>query len=90
MHHVSYLPEAVNDADPELLLTKWAGFKALVPADLEELVTARRIIDGRYVFDSVQWRGAGWENVRMGQLYAPLGDELYASAKDISAWATAE
>jgi UDPglucose 6-dehydrogenase len=76
LHYANDLSEAVKDADLVLLLTEWTEFKALVPADLEDLVASRRIVDGRNVLDRATWRDAGWEIVRMGQHYAPLDGEL--------------
>ena len=63
-------------ADLVLLLTEWAEFRTLVPADLEPLVAGRRIIDGRNVLSRSQWESAGWQIVGMGQHYAPLDGEL--------------
>ena len=70
------LAEAVSNADLVLLLTEWAEFKALVPSDLEPLVAAHRIIDGRNVLSRGQWEEAGWEIVGMGQHYPPLDGQL--------------
>ncbi|MDO5743388.1 MAG: UDP-glucose/GDP-mannose dehydrogenase family protein [Micrococcaceae bacterium] len=70
------LAEAVYNADLVLLLTEWAEFKALVPTDLEPLVAAHRIIDGRNVLSRGQWEEAGWEIVGMGQHYPPLDGQL--------------
>lgn len=76
LHYADDLAEAVAQADLVLLLTEWDEFKALVPADLEGLVAARRIIDGRNVLSSSQWKDAGWEIVGMGQHHPPLDGEL--------------
>ncbi len=76
LFYANDLAEAVANADLVLLLTEWAEFKALVPADLEQLVAARRLIDGRNVLSRSQWEEAGWEIVGMGQHYAPLDGQL--------------
>ena len=62
LHYANDLPEAVMDANLVLLLTEWTEFKALVLAQLEDLVASRRIIDGRNVLDRAAWRNAGWAN----------------------------
>lgn len=76
LHYANNLSEAVDQADLVLLLTEWGEFRALVPADLEPLVAARRIIDGRNVLSRGQWEAAGWNIVGMGQHYAPLDGDL--------------
>lgn len=76
---LNYAPDlaaAVQDADLVLLLTEWDEFKTLLPADLEPLVGARKIIDGRNVLNRSGWEAAGWELVGMGQHYAPLDGQL--------------
>ncbi len=59
--------EACADADVVLHLTEWAEFRSLTPADLEEVVAQRVILDGRNVLDPVQWRAAGWTFRALGR-----------------------
>ncbi|WP_114558996.1 UDP-glucose dehydrogenase family protein [Desertihabitans aurantiacus] len=54
------LDAAVDGAEVVLLLTEWAEFRALTPADLDGKVAGRAIFDGRNVLDPAQWREAGW------------------------------
>lgn len=64
---VESLEDAVRDAEVVLLLTEWADYRRLVPDDIESLVAGKRIIDGRNVLDSQQWRSAGWDYRAMGR-----------------------
>jgi UDPglucose 6-dehydrogenase len=52
--------EACRDADLVLHLTEWPEFRAIAPADLDGVVSPRRIFDGRNVLDLDLWRSAGW------------------------------
>jgi UDPglucose 6-dehydrogenase len=52
--------EACRDADLVLHLTEWPEFRAITPADLDGVVSQRRIFDGRNVLDLDLWRSAGW------------------------------
>jgi UDPglucose 6-dehydrogenase len=52
--------EACRDADLVLHLTEWPEFRAIAPADLDGVVSQRRIFDGRNVLDLDLWRSAGW------------------------------
>ena len=52
--------DACVAADVVLVLTEWAEFRRLVPAELATLVRQRRIIDGRNCLDPYAWRAAGW------------------------------
>lgn len=76
LNYAPDLASAVQDADLVLLLTEWEEFKTLLPADLETLVGARKIIDGRNVLNRSRWEAAGWELVGMGQHYTPLDGQL--------------
>ena len=50
-----------------LHLTEWPQFRAMDPAALGELVTDRRIVDGRNALDPVRWRAAGWTYRALGR-----------------------
>ena len=59
--------EAVRGADVVLHLTEWREFLSMDPAALSEVVTHRRIVDGRNALDPVQWRAAGWTYRALGR-----------------------
>ena len=52
--------DAVRGADLVLHLTEWQEFRDLDPGALGELVTERRVIDGRNALDVDAFRAAGW------------------------------
>jgi UDPglucose 6-dehydrogenase len=62
--------DAAKGADLVLLLTEWAEFKALDPAELAGVVSERRILDGRNALDPALWRRAvndlrGWSELAL-------------------------
>jgi UDPglucose 6-dehydrogenase len=57
--------EACRDAD--LVLTEWEEFRTITPADLDGVVRAPRIFDGRNVLDLDAWRSAGWTARALGR-----------------------
>ncbi|WP_407552552.1 UDP-glucose/GDP-mannose dehydrogenase family protein [Streptomyces sp. Pv4-95] len=59
--------EAVRGADAVLHLTEWREFRELDPAELGEVVTERRILDGRNALDPQLWRKAGWTYRALGR-----------------------
>ncbi|MCB5911139.1 UDP-glucose dehydrogenase family protein [Streptomyces pinistramenti] len=59
--------EAVRGADAVLHLTEWQEFRELDPAALGEVVTERRILDGRNALDPELWRKAGWTYRALGR-----------------------
>ena len=59
--------EACRDADLVLHLTEWPEFRAIAPADLDGVVSQRRIFDGRNVLDLDAWRSAGWTARALGR-----------------------
>ena len=59
--------DTVKDAELVLVLTEWAEYVALHPADLTEHVAARRILDGRNCLDPERWREAGWTYRALGR-----------------------
>jgi UDPglucose 6-dehydrogenase len=66
---LSYAPalaDAARGARVVLLLTDWPEFGALDPADLDGLVAARGIVDGRQVLNAARWRAAGWAYRALG------------------------
>ncbi|MGW4636340.1 UDP-glucose dehydrogenase family protein [Nocardia sp. NPDC004415] len=66
LNYATSVAEACDRADVVLVLTEWNEFTALTPADLDPVVRARSIIDGRNCLDRATWRDAGW-------VYAGLG-----------------
>jgi len=58
--------EACEGADAVLLATEWDEFQALDPADLNEVVRSRVVVDGRRCLDADRWRAAGWAYVALG------------------------
>lgn len=52
--------DACEGADAVLVLTEWAEFRKLQPADLDAVVRQKAVIDGRNCLDPYQWRGGGW------------------------------
>jgi len=65
--YVETVAEAVRDADSVLLLTEWAEYRDLDPADLAGLVATKTILDGRNALDPVRWRSAGWAYRALGR-----------------------
>jgi UDPglucose 6-dehydrogenase len=59
--------EAARGADVVLHLTEWAEFREMDPAVLGEVVTERRIVDGRNALDPERWRAAGWTYRALGR-----------------------
>ncbi len=59
--------EAVTGAELVLVLTEWAEYVALDPADLGTLVERRRVLDGRNCLDPQVWRSAGWTYRALGR-----------------------
>ncbi|WP_067660499.1 UDP-glucose dehydrogenase family protein [Nocardia harenae] len=66
LNYATSVVEACERADVVLVLTEWDEFTALRPVDLEPVVRAKRVIDGRNCLDRDVWRQAGW-------VYAGLG-----------------
>lgn len=64
--YCSSLSDAVSGADVVLLLTEWSEFRAMVPEDLQALVSAKQIVDGRNVLDKDEWENAGWKFRALG------------------------
>ncbi|BDT93628.1 putative UDP-glucose 6-dehydrogenase [Nocardia sputorum] len=66
LNYATSVAEACERADVVLVLTEWDEFTALRPQDLDGVVRARSIIDGRNCLNRATWRAAGW-------VYAGLG-----------------
>ncbi|MFI1967001.1 UDP-glucose dehydrogenase family protein [Streptomyces pathocidini] len=60
--------DAARGADVVLHLTEWREFRDdLDPAELGEVVSERRILDGRNALDPDLWREAGWTYRALGR-----------------------
>ena len=59
--------DAARGADVVLHLTEWAEFRQMDPAVLGQVVTERRIVDGRNALDPERWRAAGWTYRALGR-----------------------
>ncbi len=59
--------EAVRGADVVLHLTEWQEFRTMDPNTLADVVSQRKIVDGRNALDPVQWRAAGWQYRALGR-----------------------
>ncbi|MGB8651647.1 MAG: UDP-glucose/GDP-mannose dehydrogenase family protein [Mycobacteriales bacterium] len=58
---------AATGADVVLHLTEWKEFRSMDPAALSEVVSHKRIVDGRNALDPVAWRAAGWTYRALGR-----------------------
>ncbi len=67
LDYVDSTAAACDQADLVLHLTEWPEFRSLAPADLEDVVRRRQIIDGRNLLDAEPWRAAGWTFRSMGR-----------------------
>jgi UDPglucose 6-dehydrogenase len=59
--------EAAMGSDIVLHLTEWREFRDMDPAALGEIVTHKRIVDGRNALDPEKWRAAGWTYRALGR-----------------------
>ncbi|MGO9560553.1 MAG: UDP-glucose dehydrogenase family protein [Acidimicrobiales bacterium] len=75
LRYADSMSTAAKDASIVLLLTEWAEFTALQPADLEGIVNRKNIIDARNVLDPELWDDAGWTYRALGIGPAPVSSE---------------
>jgi len=66
LNYATSIAEACEDADVVLVLTEWQEFTTLPPANLNDVVRERIVIDGRNCLNATQWRAAGWIYRGMG------------------------
>jgi UDPglucose 6-dehydrogenase len=59
--------EACRGANLTLVLTEWPQFREMDPASLSDVVSDRRVIDGRNCLDPVLWRSEGWAYRGLGR-----------------------
>lgn len=67
---LAYAPsalEAAQGADLILHLTEWSEFREIDPAEVAEVVSQRRVLDGRNALDPERWRAAGWTYRALGR-----------------------
>lgn len=69
LNYVKSVAEAATGVDLVVLLTEWAEFRTLTPADLEGIVASRHFIDGRNVLSLDEWEQAGWNIAALGRKY---------------------
>ncbi|ARC56617.1 UDP-glucose 6-dehydrogenase YwqF [Frondihabitans sp. 762G35] len=72
--HLSYAQSTVQASiGAELLvhLTEWDEYRELDPSILNDLVSARLVIDGRNQLDVDAWNAAGWSVHALGRAPAP-------------------
>jgi UDPglucose 6-dehydrogenase len=78
------LAEAAQNAHIVLLLTEWAEFAGLKPADLETVVAQRNIVDGRSILAPDVWHTAGWNYQALGvAIPPPLSTRPLRSSKEL-------
>lgn len=64
--------EACDRADAVLVLTEWAEFVDLDPAELADMVRVKVVVDGRNCLDAQRWRDAGWRVYALGRPVATV------------------
>jgi len=67
LRYADSLAEAAKGADVLALLTEWEEFRDADPDLLGELVSHRRIVDGRHALDADDFRAKGWEYRALGR-----------------------
>ncbi len=79
LRYAGSVAAAAHDASIVLVLTEWPEFAALRPADLDDCVGDRKIIDARNLLDPEAWSAAGWTYRALG-LGAVPGSTVPASS----------
>jgi UDPglucose 6-dehydrogenase len=59
--------EAAHRADAVLLLTEWKEYRDLDPVAFGNVVTKKRVLDGRNALDRDRWEAAGWSYRALGR-----------------------
>ena len=59
--------EAVEGAHVVLHLTEWREFRNMLPSSLSDVVSMKRIVDGRNALDPDVWRADGWVYRALGR-----------------------
>ncbi|MDQ3105868.1 MAG: UDP-glucose/GDP-mannose dehydrogenase family protein [Actinomycetota bacterium] len=67
LQYATSVDEAAYRANVLLHLTEWEEFREMDPHRLDDVVSDRRIIDGRNALDAQRWRQAGWTYRALGR-----------------------
>ncbi len=59
--------DAVDGAHVVLHLTEWREFRNMAPSSLSDVVSMKRIVDGRNALDPDVWRAEGWVYRALGR-----------------------
>lgn len=76
--------DAMVAADVVVVLTEWAEFQALNPADVAQAVRRPLIVDGRQCLDPASWRAAGWTYVGIDEAVGPRSHRSKPAPADSS------
>jgi UDPglucose 6-dehydrogenase len=87
LRYADSMTEAVAGADVVALLTEWQEFRDVDPDALGELVSQRRMVDGRHALDAEDFRAKGWEFRALGRPANPRTVSLDGSVDGILAFA---
>lgn len=68
LNYATSVTEACEKADAVLVLTEWREFVELEPEDLNSVVRAKVIVDGRNCLDVARWQSADWRVHCLGRL----------------------
>ncbi|OLO98766.1 UDP-glucose 6-dehydrogenase [Mycolicibacterium porcinum] len=72
LNYSTSVVEACDRADAVLVLTEWAEFVDLDPAELADMVRVKVVVDGRNCLDAQRWRDAGWRVYALGRPVATV------------------
>ncbi len=72
LNYSTSVVEACERADAVLVLTEWAEFVDLDPAELAGTVRAKVVVDGRNCLDAARWQQAGWRMYALGRAVAAV------------------
>ncbi|WP_336641756.1 UDP-glucose dehydrogenase family protein [Microbacterium sp. USHLN272] len=68
LDYVDDRDDALRGADAVIIATEWEEYRRdLSPEHASELVSGKRIVDGRNCLDAALWRAAGWTYFGMGR-----------------------
>lgn len=82
LNFVDSMNEALEGADVVALLTEWDEFRSADPVAIGELVSHKRVVDGRHALDSAAYRAAGWEYRALGRPVESRNVSLLEDARD--------
>jgi UDPglucose 6-dehydrogenase len=61
------IQDAARSSDLILLLTEWPEFRSLEPQNLSGIMRSKNVVDARNIFDSSEWRSAGFTHIGVGR-----------------------